>query len=453
MRLSISRRLAIMFAATGFLVFVLFGVVLHGVLQRELDRSERSELTRRMDLYAPLVVRYGEPSRWHLLVTRLDAATPDNGSARYWVLSDDPSFRYGEPPHELIEAASNEGYGEIEIEGRDAPLSIYTRRIMLGDDELAVRFITAVDRGRYIETMNSFTYSLIGVSIGAMLLVALLGHWIVHFSLRPLERLAREAQSLSPSKLSQRLHSAELPPELSELTASFNGALDRLESAYQQLEGFNADAAHELRTPLTNLIGQTQVALSREREAGELEETLQSNLEELERLRAIVNDMLFLARADQGQRARDRVEVSLAQEIAKTVEYLDFVLDDAGVQARIDGDATIAVETALLGRAMTNLLINAVQHSERSSEIAVEIASDASGVRVAVHNAGPRIPEEHLSRLFDRFYRLDSARSGSRENHGLGLAIVRAIAGMHGGSVFARSADGINTFGFTLATS
>lgn len=453
MRLSISRRLAIMFAATGFLVFVLFGVVLHGVLQRELDRSERAELTRRMDLYTPVIVRNGEPARWHLAVTRLDAVTPDNGSARYWVLGDDPGFRYGSPTPELMEVARNEGYGEIHLEGHEAPLSVLTRQLTLTDGKTVVRFVAAVDKGRYIETMNSFTYALIGVSIAGMLLVAMLGHWIAHFSLRPLERLAREAQSLSPSKLSQRLHSAGLPPELSELTASFNGALDRLESAYQQLEGFNADAAHELRTPLTNLIGQTQVALSREREVGDLEETLQSNLEELERLRAIVNDMLFLARADQGQRARDRVQVSLAQEIAKTVEYLDFVLDDAGVQVRIDGDATIAVETALLGRAMTNLLINAVQHSERSSEIVAEIASDADGVRVAVHNAGPRIAEDHLSRLFDRFYRLDSARSGSRDNHGLGLAIVRAIANMHGGSVFARSASGINTFGFTLAAS
>ena len=453
MRLSISRRLAIMFAATGFLVFVLFGVVLHGVLQRELDRSERAELTRRMDLYAPVITRNGEPARWHLAVTRLDAVTPDNGSARYWVLGDDPGFRYGSPTPELMAVARNEGYGEIHLEGHEAPLSILTRKLTLTDGKTVVRFVAAVDKGRYIETMNSFTYALIGVSIAGMLLVAMLGHWIAHFSLRPLERLAREAQSLSPSKLSQRLHSAGLPPELSELTASFNGALDRLDSAYQQLEGFNADAAHELRTPLTNLIGQTQVALSREREAGDLEETLQSNLEELERLRAIVNDMLFLARADQGQRARDRVQVSLAQEIAKTVEYLDFVLDDAGVQVRIDGDATIAVETALLGRAMTNLLINAVQHSERSSEIVAEIASDADGVRVAVHNAGPRIAEDHLSRLFDRFYRLDSARSGSRDNHGLGLAIVRAIANMHGGSVFARSASGINTFGFTLAAS
>jgi two-component system heavy metal sensor histidine kinase CusS len=452
-RLSISRRLAIMFAATGFLVFVLFGVVLHGVLQRELDRSERAELTRRMDLYTPLVLRNGEPARWHLVVTRLDAVTPDNGSARYWVLGDDPGFHYGSPTPELMAVARNEGYGEIHLEGHEAPLSILTRKLTLVDGKTVVRFVSAVDKGRYIETMNSFTYALIGVSIAGVLLVAVLGHWIAHFSLRPLERLAQEARGLSPSKLSQRLHSAGLPPELSELTASFNGALDRLESAYQQLEGFNADAAHELRTPLTNLIGQTQVALSREREAGDLEETLQSNLEELERLRAIVNDMLFLARADQGQRARDRVQVSLAQEIAKTVEYLDFVLDDAGVQVRIDGDATIAVETALLGRAMTNLLINAVQHSERSSEIVAEIASDANGVRVAVHNSGPRIADDHLARLFDRFYRLDSARSGSRDNHGLGLAIVRAIANMHGGSVFARSASGINTFGFTLAAS
>jgi two-component system heavy metal sensor histidine kinase CusS len=91
--------------------------------------------------------------------------------------------------------------------------------------------------------------------------------------------------------------------ELEDLTVAFNGALGRLEDAWQQLEGFNADVAHELRTPLANLIGGTQVALSRPRSAAEFQETLQSNLEELERLRSIVNDMLFLARADQGEAA------------------------------------------------------------------------------------------------------------------------------------------------------
>ncbi|MBM7093882.1 two-component sensor histidine kinase, partial [Streptomyces sp. S12] len=116
---------------------------------------------------------------------------------------------------------------------------------------------------------------------------------------------------------------------LGRLTDAFNGALDRLEAAYTRLEAFNADVAHELRTPLTNLMGQTQVALQRPREAQRLTEVLTSNLEELERMRGIVNDMLFLSRAGQGDIALDRVCVPLATEVAKTGEFLEYLLEEA----------------------------------------------------------------------------------------------------------------------------
>jgi len=237
---------------------------------------------------------------------------------------------------------------------------------------------------------------------------------------------------------------------LSNLGASFNGALDRLESAYQQLEVFNADVTHELRTPLANLIGQTQVALSRERSAEQLVEVLQSNLEELERLRAIVNDMLFLTRADQGERASRLASVSIAEEVNKTVEFLDFIMDEADVTVRVQGDASAQIEISLFRRAVTNLLHNAIQHSKAKAEIVVDVTDDQSEVRIAVSNPGEEIPKEHLPRLFDRFYRVDSARSNSTESHGLGLSIVKAIAQMHNGSVFASSRNGVTVVGFSV---
>jgi two-component system heavy metal sensor histidine kinase CusS len=264
--------------------------------------------------------------------------------------------------------------------------------------------------------------------------------------------LSQEAGELSPKNLSQRLRLSALPTELSNLGASFNGALDRLEAAYQQLEEFNADVTHELRTPLANLIGQTQVALSRERSAPQLVEVLQSNLEELERLRGIVNDMLFLARADQGERASRLTSVSIAAEVNKTVEFLDFIMDEADVKVRVQGDANAQIETSLFRRAVTNLLHNAIQHSKAKSEIVVDVSNGNDGVRIAVSNPGEAIPKEHLPRLFDRFYRVDSARHNSTESHGLGLSIVKAIATMHNGSVFASSHDGINIIGFSVMT-
>ena len=210
----------------------------------------------------------------------------------------------------------------------------------------ALRFAVGVDSASYAHTRRAFRSVLVGSVSAGVALFAALGYLITHLGLVPLRRLSHEAQALSPSALSQRLVVARLPGELCDLAQSFNGALDRLEAAYAQLESFNADVAHELRTPLTNLIGETQVALSRERSMAHLVDVLQSNLEDLERLRSIVNDMLFLARANQGERPQHLRRASLAGEVERAVDFLDFLLEEAGVTVRVQGDAEAPIERA-----------------------------------------------------------------------------------------------------------
>ena len=297
---------------------------------------------------------------------------------------------------------------------------------------------------------------MISLSLAGVVLVMLFGYWIAQVGLRPLKQLSNEAQILSPKALSQRLQVARLPDELSNLATTFNGALDRIENAYTQLEGFNADVAHELRTPLANLIGATQVALSRERTAPEFQDVLQSNLEDLERVRSIINDMLFLARADQGTHATGLIVASIALQVSKTVEFFECILDDSHMTVCIAGDVNVEapIETALFRRAMSNLLQNAIQHSSAEAQIIVTITQQNDVIQIAVSNPGEPIPESHLNRLFDRFYRVDAARhdQGQQHGYGLGLAIVRAVATMHGGSVFASCTDGISTIGFSVRT-
>jgi two-component system, OmpR family, heavy metal sensor histidine kinase CusS len=292
--------------------------------------------------------------------------------------------------------------------------------------------------------------ALISLAFAGVVLAALLGFWVSRIGLKPLGKLSDEAQKLAPPKLSGRLRLSPLPPELSQFVNSFNSTLDRVEHAYSRLESFNADVAHELRSPLTNLIGQTQVALTRGRSAEHYFEVLQSNLEELERLRSIINDMLFLASADQGSKATKLIESALADEVATTLDYLDFILEDAQVSVRVSGDATVHIEKAHLRRALINLLSNAVQHTAPGQVIDVKIEVQADQVAIGVTNPGEVIASEHLPRLFERFYRVDASRSNSGANHGLGLAIVKAIALMHGGDVFVRSDANGNTFGITL---
>ena len=286
-----------------------------------------------------------------------------------------------------------------------------------------------------------------------VVVVAGLGWWIARRGLAAVDELSRHAAKLSPLNLAERLPARDLPTELDGLVLSFNGALERVEQAYVQLSTFNADVAHELRTPLGNLIGQTQVMLSRERSAEELTEVLQSNLEELERLRTIINDMLFLAQADRGIRAANLEQASIASEVLKSAEFLDMLIEDADVSLEVQGDADTRIDRSLFGRAITNLLYNAIQHSEPHTTIRVHIEKAGHAVAIKVSNQGTPVEPHHLDRLFERFYRVDSARSDSGNSHGLGLAIVKAIAHMHGGTVFAASNIEATSIGFTIADS
>lgn len=459
MKRSITQRLVLMFAAASLAAFALIGAALQGVLERELQRHQYEELDTTLKSLQYWIQSIGTPERWARVRSRMDELTPEDGSVRFWVLSDDPRFQYGKGLADIegLGRATDGQSSDVLLPGQERPFRTLSVHIPPLDQRPAVRLIVGRNTEPYARTREAFLSALIGLGLGAVLVVALAGYWIARVGLRPLDRLSQEAQALRPKTLSQRLHTEALPVELSALAGAFNGALARLEQAYAQLEAFNADVAHELRTPLANLIGGTQVALSRPRGAPELEEMLASNLEELERLRSIVNDMLFLARADRGEVATGLVLSPMVDEVRKTIEFFEFVLDETGVQVHIEGDmgAQARLETALFRRAMSNLLQNAIEHSAPGATLSVRLREEADATWIDVANPGAPIAEEHLRLLFDRFYRVDASRHGAGENpgngHGLGLAIVKAVAAMHGGQVRAASADGINTFGFSVS--
>ncbi|MGH8822276.1 MAG: heavy metal sensor histidine kinase [Rhodoferax sp.] len=455
MRRSITVRLVAMFALAALLTFALIGAALYGVLGRELTRHEQDELKTNLQNLQYSIERTGTMDHWARVRAKMDTLTPSDGSVRFWVLSDDPRYEYGQGLAE-IEHMNREpdGRGSILMPRQQHPIHTLSTGIAAFRDRPAVRLIVGVDSASYARTLEIFLTALTVLSLSAVLGVMLIGYWITRVGLQPLVQLSKEAQALRPKSLSQRLNVAQLPAELSALAVAFNGALSRQQDAYRQLESFNADVAHELRTPLTNLIGGTQVALSRQRTAAEFEETLQSNLEELERVRSIINDMLFLARADQGEAATGLVRTPIAQEVRKTAEFFEFVLDDMGATVSIEGDvaAEAMIETALFRRAISNLLQNAIEHSGAGARLLVTIRQQLSSIWVTVSNPGAPIDPAHLPRLFDRFYRMDAARQpqGEHHGHGLGLAIVKAVAIMHGGSVSASSAEGQTTIGFSV---
>ncbi len=333
--MSLSTRLAGMFAGAAVVIFALIGTMLYCILDRQTERLQQGEVDVRFNMVSRMLDHPDLAERWPHLQGKLDNLSQEYELIRFWIDSDDPRYHYGrfsEPVQRLI--ADGAGRYELELPEHRYALTARVGVLPAREGRPRLTYVTAIDSAAFHEARTSTLKWLLGLSALGVLLASLLGHWIARLGLWPVHRLSEEARRISPRQLSQRLQLSPLPAELRELVGAFNGALDRLEQAYVRLESFNADVAHELRTPLTNLIGQTQVALSRERSGEHYEEVLQSNLEELERLRAIVNDMLFLARADQGRLACEREETSLAGEIATTVDFLEVIFDEAGSVSR-----------------------------------------------------------------------------------------------------------------------
>jgi two-component system, OmpR family, heavy metal sensor histidine kinase CusS len=318
----------------------------------------------------------------------------------------------------------------------------------------SVRGTMALDCDQDSVMLGSIAVGILGAALAVGGLMGWLAFRTVRRGLAPLQELAAQTRAIDARRLGQRLKLSEPVQELQPAVDQFNALMERLERAYVQLESFNADVAHELRTPLAAVIGHTELALSRERTPETLRETLSGNLEELQRLSAMVNDMLFLASADRGAQARRGPPVSLAALARQVLEFHEASLEDASLQVRIDGDATLAVDEPLVKRALSNLIGNATRYAAHGSELAVRIVAPAAGdeVRVEVENQGPPIAPEALPRIFDRFFRADTARcSAEGAHHGLGLAIVAAIARMHRGRPWAESGAGGTRVGFSLA--
>lgn len=291
---------------------------------------------------------------------------------------------------------------------------------------------------------------LVAASLIGTALISAGGFLLVRQGLHPLRVLEEQARRMTPQSLNQRLQLDNPPLELAPLVAQFNHLLDRLEQAYQQLESFNADVAHELFSPLATLISGTEIALRRDRDADALRDTLGGNLEELQRLASIVQDMLFLSRADRGALARRAAPASLRTLALRVASFHEAALVDAGLTVNIQGEYLGSYDHLLVERALSNLLSNATRYAKAGSEVQIDIAQEGANVSIRVTNSGVSISPKHLPLLFRRFYRADPSRTDASSHHGLGLAIVSAVARMHGGTPFVQSAGGRTTVGWTM---
>jgi two-component system heavy metal sensor histidine kinase CusS len=269
---------------------------------------------------------------------------------------------------------------------------------------------------------------------------------ITRKGMRPLEELAATVERITAAHLHERISAGRWPEELATLASAFDGMLERLEDAFGRLSRFSADLSHELRGPVNNLMGTAEVTLSKERTPEEYRQVMESGMEEYQRLSRIIERLLFLARADNNEILTKRTTFDLRRELGKICELYEAMADEQGIEIICNGEGTLLAEPELFGRAVGNLLVNALQHTPSGGKVTITGSRVSNHfVEVRVHDTGDGIPAEHLTRIFDRFYRVDSTRSRSTEGLGLGLSIVKSIMDLHEGTVSVESLPGKGT--------
>lgn len=311
--------------------------------------------------------------------------------------------------------------------------------------ELAV---SKVDDERFL----NFISGIFASSIVLWILVSVfISMRLIRLVLRPINRLTERINNLGSRSLDIVLDDDKAPMELRPFIDGFNRLLGQLRENREQLTLFNSNVAHELNTPLSSLTISHELLQRRKMIEGEdLQKIVGDHLDELDRMARIIRSMLFLANANQGRELQLQTIPSLRQLVVSVAEYLEQLAEDRALSIEVQGDANAEIETELVKRAVSNLLSNAIRYAEINTKITVHIAQEAELIWIKVANQGATIDPAKLNRLFEPFFRAEDARSETGNNHGLGLAIVAAIAKLHRGDVLASSQEKVTVIGFSI---
>lgn len=268
-------------------------------------------------------------------------------------------------------------------------------------------------------------------------LPGVLAYWLARKALAPIDRLRRSADAITADRLDQRLVVPNPHDELGLLAQTINAMIARLERSFAEVRRFTADASHELRTPLTALRSEVEVALRKQLSAPEHQQLLGSILEELGRMSRLTDQLLTLSRRDAGVEHFASTPLDLHALVAGVVDAMQPLAESKGLWLRLQGEASVQVlgDEGRLRQVFINLLDNALKYTPEGGTVTVRLGKRDLSATVAVEDTGIGIPPEHLPHVFDRFYRVDKARSREEGGTGLGLSIAQSIVKTHGGTI------------------
>lgn len=455
--LSLTLRLTLFFGIAAAIVFTGFG----WFIERSIEEHFRMEDAGELEIVAQAVQQalstLQSQGELEILERRFDDILVSHHHASLYIAGRDGLALFASPGPDLYKAvrllADNRRGIVQEWRDMDQNYRVLIRSLDTVSSRIPSPYtlVVAVPIDYHLRFLEHFHITLWLMLASGFALTSALGWFAVRRGHAPLRNIVARIRSINANQLDTRLSPEAMPAELTDLALSFNEMLGRVEDAFQRLANYAADIAHELRTPITSLMTQTQVALSQVRPIDEYREILYSNTEEFERMAQMIGDMLFLAKADNGLSKPSITEVDLPGEVRAVFDYYEAWAEERGVSLALEGDATVAGDRLMLRRALSNLLSNAIHHTPSGQTVQVRIDSPGKkAIIISVVNPGATIPPEHIPRLFDRFYRVDTSRQRSGDGAGLGLAIVKSIIDAHGGMIEVTSGEGRTRFRVTL---
>ncbi len=461
-RKSITFRLTLLFASASTAVLLLLGYLIGGSVDQHFEAQDMEVLAGKLLLTQHAVEKVRSQSDLDALPQQLDDSLIGHVGLAVVVVAPSGQILYATRgakfPQVLLDKSRQsdperdpERPIAWETEDKQPFRGISTRVAtgMAGAPPAIVAVATDISQHEHFN--KAFRETLWSFVVLAALATGVLGWVAARRGLAPLQAIKRKAADITAHRLHTRIPVDSVPVELVDLVETLNEMLTRLEASFRQLSDFSSDIAHELRTPVSNLLTQTQVTLSKARTPDEYRDVLASNIEEFERLSRMISDMLFLAKSDNQLLIPHPEQLDLIDEVKSVFEFYEALAEEKSIALSCSGTGVVSGDRLMLRRAISNLLSNALRYTPAGERIEVRVDNSVDSViKLSVTNPGKEIPAEHLSRLFDRFYRVDGSRQRFTEGVGLGLAITRSIMRAHGGEASVRSDHGRTVFELTI---
>lgn len=459
---SLALRLAVAFAVAAFLLLLAAIAFPYFALAFNLDREDNESLTEKVavidalarkspvnsaefrdDLQQEAELQVSSPVVLRVLRADGSSLVESKGMSAILPTSAFPEpTKFGAGPNRFLDMTLPDGRAFRVLSQTVSPVGS-------SKDPLVVQ--VGLDRSAEARLLSNYRTGLI-VELGLGLVACAFGGYLIaQRGLRPISRMAETVRHIGSATLNERIAPGGFPAELSALASAFNMMLQQLEDAFTRLSRFSADIAHELRTPINNVRGLVEVSLNSSQPEGERNRLLGASLDECQRLSRLIDNLLFLARAENPRTQINRQVVNVVDELKKMQEFYEAAGSEAGVTIHLDTMQPVEadVDRLLLQRAIGNLIENALAHTPRDGVVKLSAQRRDGEIRIEITDTGRGIPADHLPHVFERFHRVDPSRSKNTGGLGLGLAIVKSIAGLHGGIVEVHSEPGAGSR-FTL---